>query len=250
MLQISKSYKEILDDDLDNGVFELKKNTPLKITSKNNNVIFRFIEDDFICVHQPDKDLQIPFTETLNVSVSLSNDNIAIIGHECYSREFAKAVDLFYVFLSSECDLSKCCCYAYDLKHSLGGKVKDIIRFHDQCISSMKYALTICFSAYTEACRIDLNNIGIHFGLVTEKFNEDSLKELINELKNTPSNPQNALEYKIQAQHRQNITELPILESFLNKKIFFDGKSIDLDVRIMDNSTHTMSLKFVDGHII
>lgn len=251
MLQLSKSYKEVLDKDLDGGVFVVKKNSPLKISSKDSSTIFRFIEEGTICIPKPkpESDAQEPFTEILNVSISLSKDNIAILGHECSSREFLKAADLLYIFFSSEGDLSKCSCYIYDLKHSLGGKIKDVIRFHGQCISSMKYATTVYYSVCSESNTDDLRKVVFHLGLITEKFEENSLKEIVKNLRNIPLNPQNALEYKIKAQTRQSIKELPILESVLNKKIPFNGKMIDIDVRIMNSETHTMSLKFVDGSI-
>ena len=52
------------------------------------------------------------------------------------------------------------------------------------------------------------------------------------------------------AQGRQNSTVVDILERILNKKIKFNGKLFDLDIRIMDKTTHMMSLMFNDDCLV
>lgn len=256
MLQLSKSYKEICDKDLNNGVFsfEQKSNTPIKLTESSKNIIFRFVEKEKIdqssCGKEP-----IDFEETLDVSVCLSKGNLAILGSECYSHELCKsddvrATDLLYIFLSSENSISKCCCHIYDLKRKFGGAPKDVVRFYDQCVSTAKYALTICYETNFSDDGSGFYNANLHFGLITEEFEENILKSKIDGLKKEPINPISSFGKKMLAQGRQNSTVVDILERILNKKIKFNGKLFDLDIRIMDKTTHMMSLMFNDDCLV
>lgn len=247
MLQLSKSYKEVRGCDLNNGVFsfEDKKNSLIKLTKQDKDTVFYFVERG---------ETPVKFEETLNVCVCLTEDNIALLGHECYSPILCKskdvrASDLLYIFLSSKNEISKCVCYVYDMKRSFGGDDEEVVRFYDQCISTAKYALTLCYETNLIEDGSGFYNAKIQFGLITENYEQNSLRNKIDKLRIKPINLDSAFGKKMLAQGRQNATILNILQQFLNKKIKFNGKLLDLDVRIMDNSTHTMSLKFVDEHI-
>lgn len=255
MLQLSKCYKEVCDKDVIEGVFsfERKSNTPIKLTEKDKNIIFRFVEKEKVD-YSSSGEPSVDFEETLNVSVCLSKNNLAILGSECYSHDLHKsdevrATDLLYVFFSSENTISKCCCFIYDLKRKFGGAPKDVVRFYDQCVSTAKYAMTLCFLANVTGDGSGFYNTNLYFGLITEEFEERTLKNKIDGLKVNPINSTSAFGRKMLAQGRQNSKVVDILEQILNKKIKFNGNLFNLDVRLMDSTTHTMSLKFNDGNI-
>lgn len=255
MLKLSKSYKEIFDSDIKDGVFyfEGKSNTPIKLTEKDKDFVFRFVEKSTNCDRSSGTEVQVPFEETLDVTVALTSGNIAVLGTQCCSHELDKsgvrATDLLYIFLSSENNPSKCCCHIYDLKRSFGGASKDVVRFYDQCISTAKYGLTICYEVNSTEDGCGFYEPNLNFGVVTENYDEESLQHEINKLKVNPIDANSSFGKKMLAQGRQNPKVVNILEQILNKKIRFNNTLYDLNVRIMGSKTHTMTMKFNDGNV-
>lgn len=227
--------------------FENRTNAPLKITALNNQVQYIFKEKESICSRIAGIERQIPFEDKVIVSVYLDEGNIAVLGSECYSAELDKSkikkADILYVFLPQ--NGGNYSCYVFDMKHTYGHEEKDILRFYNQCISSAKYALSICLLVNESDCK---PNVELHFGVVTTDYSRERLEALIHSLDNSPKEFQNAQETKFAAQTRQNETEMSVLRSFLNEQVPFDNSIYPLDIRIASQQPYEMH--FVNGSLL
>lgn len=230
MRNLSNRYHSL---SLTNGVFsfENKMNSPLKLTALNNQVQYEFVEKETICSRANGIETQIPFEDKVIVSVYLDEGNVAVLGAECYSAELDKSgirkADILYVFLPQ--NGGSYSCYVFDMKHTYGHEKKDILRFYNQCISSAKYALSICQLVDDSDC---IPIVEPHFGVITTDYSRDRLESLIQSLNNEPKKVQSAQEIKFAAQTRQNENEMSVLRSFLNAQVPFDKKIYPLDIRI------------------
>ena len=243
MYSLSNRYKSL---DQTNGffLFENKSNTPLKLTARNNQVKYIFVEKNTICQRIDGVDEQTPFEDKVIVSVFLDEGNVAILGAECCSAELDKSrikkADVLYVFLPQNgCGYS---CYVFDMKHTYGHEKKDILHFYDQCISSVKYALSICQLVDQSD---GIPTVELHFGVVTTDYSRERLESLIQSLDKVPKETRSAQEIKFAAQSRQNEDEIRILRSFLNTEVPFNGLKYPLDIRVAEKQPY--ELYFVNG---
>ncbi|SHK26808.1 hypothetical protein [Fibrobacter sp. UWB12] len=233
--------------------FEKKANTVCKLTAVNGDDRFLFVEKGTICQRVDGVESQVPFTDSVIVSVKLDGDNIALLGYECCSSELqpkssgVNAADILYIFFPV--DKEKKACFIYDMKHTFGHEKKDVLRFYNQCISTMKYAASLCYLTDESDC-IDsvFSNIEPHFGVVTTGFSKERLDGLIKSLDVVPEVPQNAQERKYAAQNRQNEREMSILRSFLDAQVPFNNSVYPLDIRIAERQPYEMH--FVNGILL
>lgn len=248
MQQLNKSYKSPKPADFNaEGIFVFKdKNQSLLLSSKINGKRFRIVENETICEQDEcGRISQIPFEQSLLVSVELSNDNTAVLGSECKSPildKGVKATDLLYIFMSSQND--EYACYAYDMKYSFGGDIDEVKRFYSQCISTMKHAISICYMVdpLDETGKIEPKT-QLYFGVITRNYKKQSLEQSIENLSRKPENAQTAIEKKIIAQSRQNNRELELLKDVFDGHIFFNGQNRHLDILVATAEPYELFFK-------
>lgn len=203
-----------------------KKNTFAKITNIENGSVFKLCEDG----------------ETLFVTCETDPADCGLIGHECQvNYESQKVIDFCYIYFS--CCSDSAYCHLYDLKETVGNGVEVVQHLVNQWKDSIRFVKSTC-SFYSVSSQI------IFLGFVTETYNEDGISRFIEEYREYEND---LVRYSMPSMitnltkknHRYILGMLPILELFLQKKIYFEGQVYDFKCYVSSDNEYKM--KFVNG---
>lgn len=215
--------KPVKSREIENDVFELRKNTPKLVNKRNNPYVARIYE------HNED--------EECFIHSYFCDEAFAMICNEFYLNFYddPKRVDLSYYYFAED---KTAIVYLYDMKKTFAG-VDDMIRLVEQWKSS------ICDAKYcidkTEIYQLTYPNIRI--GVITEN---DDIKRRNNELRSIlyPEPLPEGLPSFITAKYRANIADqiakAHILAGFDKGKVTIGGITYDYDVRTFVEKKHHM----------
>lgn len=209
--------------EIKDGIFELRKNTPRRTSKRNNShtALLREEEEDENCF----------------IHSQFCDGAFAVICKEFYlsSPKKPKRVDLSYYYFSEDKTASV---YLYDIKKTFAG-LHTMIRLVEQWKSS------ICDAK----CCLDktglyqLTHPGIRIGVITEN---DDIERRRRELQPVlhpepvPEGLSSFLKSKRMAATADQVAKAKLLAGFDEGNVTIDGVTYDYDVRIFTNKEHHM----------
>lgn len=217
-----------VQSNIDNGVYNIKKNKRYIRTFSDDNIDFKIVETDN------------GVNEVLYIKSSLEPNEWYYIGNECCLNVLKnpKKVDLNYIFFSDTTRTAKS--YSIDLKKTIGGK--DVIL---KLVKQWNFALI-----YATAVVLALENYTMeqsYVGAITEnndreylKREIDSIKKIVESTQSENSSLPTFLIDKNIAQNISNKQELKILEDFYDGKVYINNRYYNIDIRTMTNATYTL----------
>ena len=218
--------KAVKENELDNGVFQIKKNTPKQIDKTNNSHIAHIHED--------------AENEDVYIKSTFDDDSFALICNEFYLNfiESPKKVDISYYYFSEN---NKVNIYLYDMKKTFAG-IDDMINLVEQWKSSILDA---------EYCVKKLEQyeiINVCLGVITE---DNATERRIRELNDILQPEEVAIKIPefMKSQHRADTTRVlamrKILKGFDAGEVTIHGHTYKYDIREFVNKKHDML--FSDG---
>lgn len=229
----SLTAKKLNISKVEEGRFELKKNTPVQIDKDHNNIV--------ISLHELGDS-----TDELCLINSVFHDGAtALVGKEFrlnYLRD-AKKVDLSYYYFAES---KRVFIYLYDLKKTLAG-IEVMIHLVEQWTSS------VCDARYCveKMDGYSLSDADIHIGVITEENDEDRRRRELNDLFTDDPIPDGVNSFTA-AKHKVSdagkIVKRKLLKGFDEGNVTIKGITFTFDVRMIQNKEHQMF--FTDGILV
>lgn len=218
--------KAVKENELDDGVFQIKKNTPKQIDKTNNSHIAHIHED--------------AENEDVYIKSTFNDDSCALICNEFYLNfiESPKKVDISYYYFSEN---NKVNIYLYDMKKTFAG-IDDMINLVEQWKSSILDA---------EYCVKKLEQyeiINVCLGVITE---DNATERRIRELNDILQPEEVAIKIPdfMKRQRRADTTHIlamrKVLIGFDVGEVTIYGHTYKYDIREFINKKHNML--FSDG---
>lgn len=208
-----------------------KKNTFIKLTKDDNELTFFLVEEQE--------------EETLFITTKMQDEQCALIGSECCNNyDCQKAIDFFYFHFFEKDDKARC--YLYDLKKTVGTGIDVIKHLVAQWANSIRYTWSVL--AYYNVEKYD-----ILLGFVTEKYDEDALKRIINDYEDQEkefdsTNIPSFIVKKNKVSHRYEPGLCDILKHFLQGKFLY--QDFEYKIKHHQSQDKQYHLTFVDGNIV
>ena len=219
----------VKQNDIRDGVFVLKNNTPVQINCQLNNVAVQ--------LHETKED------EYCDIHSTFSDGAAAVVAKEFYQKKFpqAKKVDLFYFYFSEEKMASV---YLYDFKKAFVGN-NTIIHIIDQWASSIDNSNWFISKLEDSYCLYPAN---IHIGVITEVNDDERRRRELCQLQEGAAlsgDLYNFTVHKRMAHQGQLLKKKKLLEDAIEGKVTINGNLYQFDIRTFEGKQHQMY--FVDG---
>ena len=215
--------KPIKNENIENGIFDLKKNTPVQINKENNFHIAH--------IHEENEN------EDCFIHSKFCDDAFAMICKEFYLNFYTnpKKVDISYYYFAED---KTATVYLYDMKKTFAG-IDSIINLIEQWKSS------ICDAKYcmSKTDIYQLTDSNIHIGVITEDNDTERRNNELRPILHPESLP-NELPSFVKSQHRADtagqLAKAKILAGFDIGKVTIDGITYDYDIRTFVEKKHDM----------
>lgn len=228
MIEVLRA-KPVKAKNIKDGVFEIKKNTPIQICKENNSHKLHIIEKDE--------------KEDCYISSTFHDDSFAMVGNEFCLNFLSdpKKVDISYYYFSVS---GKSIVYLYDMKKTFAGidVLMNLIEQWTSSIKDAKYCIDQLDSYSLNPCS------DIHIGVLTENNAVDRRTRELKPILHPEPLSEKIPEYQIkkqQASSASRISQAKILAGFDEGKVTILGSTYKYDVRLFTNKTHEML--FFDG---